>query len=171
LGSPAGPGEPAGAELPEGWAAGLAGGPVPRHRRRRRAGRTAEAIRRCGCVVVQGTFPRQRAECWDAALASYAERNRFAETYRAVDDGVFGGLAAGKPPIYPIYWSKPQIEARQDDNMVAVRRFLNAFWKHESQGRVWFDPDQDTAYPDRVRCRHHAAPDDRHRPAQRRRPH
>lgn len=72
-----------------------------------------EAIRRRGCVVVQGTFSRQRAEGWDAALAGYAERNRFAETYRAVDDAVFGGLAAGKPSIYPIYWSKPQIEARQ----------------------------------------------------------
>jgi hypothetical protein len=65
-----------------------------------------------------------------------------------------GSLAAwpqGDPPIYPIYWSKPQIEARQDDNMAAVRRFLNGFWNHESQGRVWFDPDRDTAYPDRVR--------------------
>src|SRR5215468_3245445 len=52
-----------------------------------------EAIRR-RCVVVQDTFPRQRAEGWDADLASYAERNRFADTYRAIDDGVFGGLAA-----------------------------------------------------------------------------
>jgi hypothetical protein len=114
---------------------------------------TMDAIRRRGCAVVQGTFSRQRAERWDAALASYVERNRFAETYRAIDDGVFGGLAAGKPSIYPIYWSKPQIEARQDNNMVAVRRFLNSFWKHESEGRVWFDPDRDTAYPDRVRRR------------------
>jgi hypothetical protein len=114
---------------------------------------TAAAIRRRGCVVVRGTFPRERAEAWDAALASYADQNRFAETYRAIDDGVFGGLAAGKPSIYPIYWSMPQIEARQDDNMVAVRRFLNGFWKHESGGRVWFDPDRDTAYPDRVRRR------------------
>ncbi len=114
---------------------------------------TAEAIRRRGCVVVRGTFPRERAEGWDAALASYADQNRFAETYRAIDDGVFGGLAAGKPSIYPIYWSRPQIEARQDDGMVTVRRFLNGFWKHESEGRVWFDPDRDTAYPDRVRRR------------------
>src|SRR5262245_50928560 len=37
--------------------------------------------------------------------------------------------------------------------MVAVRRFLNSFWKHESEGRIWFDPDRDTAYPDRVRRR------------------
>jgi hypothetical protein len=114
---------------------------------------TADAIRRRGCVVVRGTFPRERAEGWDAALAGYADQNRFAETYRAIDDGVFGGLAAGKPSIYPIYWSVPQIEARQDDNMAAVRRFLNGFWKHESGGRAWFDPDRDTAYPDRVRRR------------------
>jgi Protein of unknown function (DUF1479) len=66
---------------------------------------------------------------------------------------VFGGLAAGKPSIYPIYWSVPQMQARQDDRMTAVRRFLNSFWKHESQGRIWFDPDRDTAYPDRVRRR------------------
>jgi hypothetical protein len=114
---------------------------------------TVEAIRRRGCAVVQGTFPPQRAEAWDAELASYTERNRFAETYRDIDDGVFGGLAAGKPSIYPIYWSEPQVQARQDDNMVAVRRFLNGFWKHESQGRIWFDPNRDTAYPDRVRRR------------------
>src|SRR4029077_3664285 len=112
-----------------------------------------EAIRRRGCVVVQDTFPRQRAEDWDAELASYAERNRLAETYRAIDDGVFAGLTAGKPSIYPIYWSKPQIEARQDGNMVAVRKFLNSFWKHQSEGRIWFNPDRDTAYPDRVRRR------------------
>jgi hypothetical protein len=123
----------------------ITGGTVP--------GGITEAIRRRGCAVIKGTFPRVHAGAWDAELASYAERNRFAETYRAIDDGVFGGLAAGKPSIYPIYWSKPQIQARQHDNMVAVRRFLNSFWKHESQGRVWFDPDRDTAYPDRVRRR------------------
>ena len=37
--------------------------------------------------------------------------------------------------------------------MVAVRGFLNGFWQHESEGRVWFDPSRDTAYPDRVRRR------------------
>jgi hypothetical protein len=123
----------------------IAAGTVP-------AGEVA-AIRRRGCVVVRDTFSRQRAEGWDADLAGYAERNRFAETYRAIDDGVFGGLIAGTPSIYPIYWSGPQIEARQDGNMVAVRKFLNSFWKHESEGRIWFDPDRDTAYPDRVRRR------------------
>jgi len=123
----------------------VAAGKVPRE--------TADAIRRRGCAVVKGTFSRSRAEAWDRELVSYLEDNNFGETYRYLDDGVFGSLAAGKPSIFPIYWSKPQMEARQDDNMVAVRRFLNGFWKHESQGRVWFDPRSDTAYPDRVRRR------------------
>jgi hypothetical protein len=37
--------------------------------------------------------------------------------------------------------------------MVAVRGYLNSFWKHESEGTTWFDPTRDTAYPDRVRRR------------------
>jgi hypothetical protein len=112
-----------------------------------------EAIRRRGCAVVKGTFPRARAQAWDAELVGYLERNDFAGSYRYLDDGIFGGLAAAKPSIFPIYWSAPQMQAREDDNMVAVRGFLNSFWKHESQGRVWFDPRRDTAYPDRVRRR------------------
>jgi Protein of unknown function (DUF1479) len=111
------------------------------------------AIRNRGCAVVKGTFPRERAEGWDRELADYLERNDFAKTYEYLDDGVFGGLAASKPSIFPIYWSKPQMEARQDDNMSAVRGFLNGFWQHDSEGRTWFDPTRDTAYPDRVRRR------------------
>ena len=98
--------------------------------------------------------PREQAEAWDADLGQVCRaRTSSPRNYRAIDDGVFGGLAAGKPSIYPIYWSRPQMQARQDDRMAAVRRFLNSFWKHESEGRVWFDPDRDTAYPDRVRRR------------------
>jgi hypothetical protein len=112
-----------------------------------------EAVRRRGCAIVKGTFERERAEGWDAELVSYLDRNDFAGKYRYLDDGIFGGLAAAKPSIFPIYWSRPQMEAREDANMVAVRGFLNSFWKHESEGRVWFDPTRDTAYPDRVRRR------------------
>ena len=91
-----------------------------------------EAVRKRGCAVVKGTFPRARAAAWDAELVSYLDRNDFAGQYKYLDDGVFGGLAASKPSIFPIYWSRPQMEARGDDNMVAVRGFLNSFWKHES---------------------------------------
>ena len=114
---------------------------------------TVEAIRRRGCAVVTGTFPRARAESWDAELDAYLRRNSFAEGYGGPVDDVFAGLASNQPRIYSIYWSRPQTQARQDDNMVAVRSFLNSFWRHESEGRVWFDPTRDTAYPDRIRRR------------------
>ncbi len=114
---------------------------------------TVEAIRRRGCAVVRGTFPRAQAETWDAELADYLVRNDFAGSYAGPADDVFGGLTSSKPQIYPIYWSRPQIEARQSERMAAVRTFLNSFWRNESEGRVWFDPTRDTAYPDRIRRR------------------
>ena len=119
---------------------------------------TAAAIRRRGCAVVKGTFPRARAEAWDASLAAYLETNRFMDSYRGPADDVFGGLVSSKPQIYGVYWSRPQIEARQDANMVAVRTFLNSFWRCRSEGRVWFDPGRDTAYPDRIRRREPGSP-------------
>jgi len=125
--------------------ADIAAGTVP--------GGTREAISRRGCAVVRGTFPRARAEAWDAELAEYLAENRFAETYRGPADDAFAGLASSQPQIYPVYWSGPQMQARQDDNMVLVRSFLNSFWRHESEGRSWFDPNRDTAYPDRIRRR------------------
>jgi hypothetical protein len=119
---------------------------------------TIAAIRRRGCAVVRGTFPRARAEQWNLSLAGYLEENRFFENYRGPADDVFGGLDSSKPQIYGVYWSRPQMEARQDDNMVAVRSFLNSFWRAESEGRTWFDPDRDTAYPDRIRRREPGSP-------------
>lgn len=114
---------------------------------------TREAIARRGCVVVRRTFPRDQAVAWDGEVAAYLERNEFAAGDRSVDDGIFAGLAAGTPPILDVYWSRPQLEARSHPNMGVVQAFLNSFWRHESEGRNWFDPDDDAAYPDRVRRR------------------
>ena len=126
---------------------------VRRHRRRHGAGRRRRGRPPPGLRDREEHLPARAGRGLGRELASYLERNDFAGTYKYLDDGVFGGLAAGKPSIFPIYWSRPQMEAREDDNMVAVRGFLNSFWKHESEGRVWFDPTSDTAYPDRVRRR------------------
>jgi len=57
-----------------------------------------------------------------------------------------------KPEIYPIYWSSAQMEARQHHRMARVQSFLNSQWTSETNRR-WFDPDQDTLYPDRIRRR------------------
>ncbi|CDR13940.1 DUF1479 domain-containing protein [Streptomyces iranensis] len=114
---------------------------------------TREAIHRRGCAVVRRTFPRDQAERWDADVAGYLDRNAFLENYRGPADSFFGTLSSSRPQIYPIYWSRPQIQARQHENMAATRRFMNGLWRHESGGVTWFDPARDVNYADRIRRR------------------
>jgi Gig2-like len=116
------------------------------------AGRVTDAardtIRRAGCVVLRGTFDRDEAEAWDAELGDYIERNAFRDRLLEKHPG-----AAGASRIWPVYWSRPQVAARQHPRMAVARRFLNALWRFESDGMRWFEPDQDIGYPDRVRRR------------------
>lgn len=111
-----------------------------------------EQVRRRGCAVIRGHFPREQARAWDAELVDYVDRNDFFESYRGPGDDFFGTVGS-KPEIYPIYWSHPQMEARQSDRMATVQSFLNGFWTSRSEGVQWFDPDRDALYPDRVRRR------------------
>jgi hypothetical protein len=109
-------------------------------------------LRRRGCLVVRGHFPRAQALQWDRDIVGYVESNRFFENYRGPGDDFFGSVGS-KPEIYPIYWSSAQMQARQSDRMARVQAFLNSQWKHESEGVRWFDPERDSLYPDRIRRR------------------
>lgn len=114
---------------------------------------TVDLIHRRGCAVVRGQVPAEQALGWDASLVEYLDRNDFAGVYRGPADDFFGTLEASAPEIYPIYWSAAQMEARQHENTAKVQSFLNGMWKSESRGVTWFDPDQDSMYPDRIRRR------------------
>jgi hypothetical protein len=112
-------------------------------------GQISDSIRSRGCVVVQGVFDRAEADEWNREVGEYLATNDFerrhAERYpEATVDG---------SRIWGIYWSRPQVAARQHVRMARVRRFLNSFWIHESNGVTWFDPDHDIGYPDRLRRR------------------
>ncbi|MDO5059903.1 MAG: DUF1479 domain-containing protein [Neisseria sp.] len=112
------------------------------------------AIRKRGCVVVKGVFDRARAEQWNRDIGDYLENNRFEEALKnAAEDHYFGTLNEGKPQIYGVYWSKPQVEARQDARMREVQCFLNGLWQTESGGKQHFDPENIVSYADRVRRR------------------
>ncbi|QUH03536.1 DUF1479 domain-containing protein [Saccharopolyspora erythraea] len=111
-----------------------------------------DKVRRRGCLVVRGHFDRDQALAWDAEIVDYVEGNRFFENYSGPGDDFFGSVGS-KPEIYPVYWSSAQMQARQSDRMARVQSFLNSFWKHESQGVRWFEPDRDAMYPDRIRRR------------------
>ncbi|ADU71290.1 DUF1479 domain-containing protein [Pantoea sp. At-9b] len=110
-------------------------------------------IKRRGCVVVKQNFAREQALAWDKAMLDYLELNDFDRQYRGPGDTFFGSLEASRPEIYPIYWSKSQMEARQSEGIALTQSFLNRLWKFNSGGINWFDPDVSIIYPDRIRRR------------------
>jgi hypothetical protein len=113
---------------------------------------TLALLRRRGCLVVRGQFPREQALDWDRGIVDYVDSNEFFTNYRGPGDDFFGSVGS-KPEIYPIYWSPAQMQARQSDRMARVQAFLNGRWKHDSEGERWFDPNRDSLYPDRIRRR------------------
>ena len=112
-----------------------------------------EAIKRRGCAVIKGHFPREQALGWDRSMLDYLDENNFDEVYKGPGDSFFGTLDASRPEIYPIYWSQAQMQARQSREMAQVQSFLNRLWTFESDGRQWFNPDVSVIYPDRIRRR------------------
>jgi hypothetical protein len=105
-----------------------------------------DLVRRRGCVVVRGTFPPAQAAAWDAEIAAYLARNDADALTRARRPGRWG---EGPPQIYSVYWSRPQVLARQSQELAALRSWLNRLWRWEGH----FGPDRDCTYADRIRRR------------------
>ena len=110
-----------------------------------------QSIRKTGCVVVRGVFPADLARDWFAEVGEYLEANRYeqVEGEKRNLDQYFSALKAGKPQVFNVYWSKPQVMARQDAKLAETRAFLDRLWKYEGV----FNPDRQCTYADRVRRR------------------
>nr|WP_315236513.1 YbiU family protein [uncultured Albidiferax sp.] len=112
-------------------------------------------IKQRGCVVIRGVFDPARVAQWNADLASYISDNHYLDkqvSKRGIDK-YFSALASSKPQIYGIYWSKPQMDARQSVELAQTRRWLNRLWNNLHDGQPVFNPDQECTYSDRVRQR------------------
>ena len=118
---------------------------------------TAEQIQRIkarGACVIRKVFERSLVEGWDRDIAEYVERNDLdARLQNRAEDKYFGQLASSKPQIYGVYWSKPQVLARQAPSLTEARIFLNRLWRNQSEVRVHFDPEHAPIYADRLRRR------------------
>ncbi len=116
--------------------------------------RTIEQIKARGACVIRGVFDAQQAGDWNDEISQYVERNQLDDklAHRA-EDKYFGTLSSSKPQIYGVYWSKPQVEARQSQELTRTRVFLNRLWRSESEGRQHFDPERVPVYADRLRRR------------------
>lgn len=107
-----------------------------------------------GACVIRNVFDRLLVEQWDRDIADYVERNKLDQKLlNRAEDKYFGQLASSKPQIYGVYWSKPQVLARQSAELTQARVFLNRLWRTESEGRVHFDPNHVPVYVDRLRRR------------------
>ncbi|HEY0704887.1 MAG TPA: DUF1479 domain-containing protein [Candidatus Acidoferrales bacterium] len=114
----------------------------------------AAKIQERGACVIRRTFDPAQAEAWDREIERYVEENGLdAKLANAAEDKYFGTLASAKPQIYGIYWSRPQVEARQSESLTKVRVFLNKLWQAESEGKKYFDANETPAYADRIRRR------------------
>jgi hypothetical protein len=112
-------------------------------------------IRQRGCVIVRGVFERQQAEDWNHELGSYLDANGYYDKAKekAGLDNYFGDLKDARPQIFGVYWSKPQVMARQAETMAVTKRFLNRLWDVSAPAGPEFDPDLDYSYADRTRRR------------------
>src|SRR5438309_6036864 len=107
-----------------------------------------------GACVIRQTFAPEQARAWDDEIARYVEENGLNEKLaNAAEDKYFGTLASAKPQIYGIYWSRPQVEARQSESLTKVRVFLNSLWQAEHKGVRYINPNEAPAYADRIRRR------------------
>jgi hypothetical protein len=105
-----------------------------------------DLIRRRGCVVLRGVFPRAQAEAWNAELIAYLESNDADGVSRARRPDRWGTAA---PQMYSVYWSPPQVQARQSAELAEVRGWLNRLWRWQGH----FEPDAHCTYADRMRRR------------------
>jgi len=110
-----------------------------------------QSIRNTGCAVVRGVFRADVAHDWFAEVGEYLEMNYYEqlEVEKRSLDKYFSALKAGKPQVFNVYWSRPQVMARQDAGLAETRAFLDRLWKYEGV----FNPDRQCTYADRVRRR------------------
>lgn len=116
---------------------------------------TAELVRQRGCVVIRQVFPQAQVEAWNEEIVRYIEDNDYYEREKEKRglDRYFSDLAAGRPQIFGLYWSRPQMQARQSEELAVTRRWLNRLWDFEQEGATVFDPDRECTYADRLRRR------------------
>ena len=112
----------------------------------------AELVKKRGAVIVRGVFAADQARAWDAALEDYVTANGYFEAEKDPElDKYFSSLQAGKPQIFGIYWSQPQVAARQSAELAATRAWLNGLWTWPADGHI--DGTRECTYADRVRMR------------------
>ena len=114
-----------------------------------------ELVRRRGCVIVKRVFDRIQVSEWNHEIGEYIDRNDYltAANKKKDLDKYFSALKNATPQIFSLYWSRPQVMARQAVSMAITKRFLNQLYDTSGPMGPEFDPENDFTYADRIRRR------------------
>ena len=112
-------------------------------------------VKKRGCVVIRDVFDDDLIIQMNKDLEQYIEENNYYEDQKkkADIDKYFSDLKSGKPQIFGLYWSKPQVKIRQSIELDAVKKWLNQLWTYKQNNESIFDPNHELVYADRVRRR------------------
>lgn len=112
-------------------------------------------IKRRGCVVIRGVYDPAQIQAWNDEIVRYIDEIGYLARMpeKAGLDKYFSALGASRPQIFSLYWSRPQMMARQHPAMATTRAWLNRLWQFEKNGTRYFDPDRQFNYADRIRRR------------------
>ena len=116
---------------------------------------TIDLVKKRGCLVIRNVFSKSVIDEWNKELGEYITTNGYYEQCqdKAHLDQYFSSLQSSRPQVFGIYWSQPQIKARQDERMAKSKAWLNNLWIYENNGNVVFDPNKECTYADRIRRR------------------
>ena len=117
--------------------------------------KTIDLVKKRGCVVIRNVFSKSLISEWNEDLGKYITENGYYEQCqdKAYLDQYFSSLQSSKPQVFGIYWSKPQVKARQNEAMAKTKAWLNNLWLYEKNGNTVFDPNKECTYADRIRRR------------------
>jgi len=112
-------------------------------------------VKKRGCVVIRDVFDDDLIIQMNMDLEQFIEENNYYEDQKkkADIDKYFSDLKSGKPQIFGLYWSKPQVNIRQSIELDVVKKWLNQLWTCKQNNELIFDPNHELVYADRVRRR------------------
>merc|ERR1712125_168457 len=97
-------------------------------------------IKKLGVVIVRGVVDSATARGWKDDVQQYAR-----------DNPSFIGFPSDNPQVYELYWSKAQLQARQDANLRQTMLALNELWDGGGEDAVNFE--HAFSYGERLRIR------------------
>ncbi|USP79064.1 hypothetical protein yc1106_06338 [Curvularia clavata] len=98
-------------------------------------------LRERGVAVVRGVVSEQEALQWKEDVREYIRQNPQTKAF-----------PADNPQVFELYWSRSQLLARGNPNLLKTHRFLMSYW-HSSNPYVPLSTKHPISYADRLRLR------------------